>query len=200
MISDLFRNNMSDALDQQISNTEAATQAIKEQSAAIRQRINEQNQNHADRKNSQLKSELDTVNSQLNEVNRKLAESQREAIKNKREATEAKNEVLAYKDLLCRPMAEIAEVNGNFKETYEKQMELMADWMVSQKAFKELAIQFGLEKGQSAQETIKQGLNKEIDVLKNKHDDAHKTNSTDGNIIGPRVEKLIDKFNAERNK
>lgn len=200
MISDLFRNNMSDALNQQISNTDAATQAIKEQSAAIRQRMNEQNQNHADRKNSQLKGELDTVNSQLNEANRKLVESQREAIKYKREATKAKNEVLAYKYLLCKPMAEIAEVNGNFKETYEKQMELMADWMVSQKAFKELAIQFGFEKGQTAQETIKQGLDKEIDVLENKHDTSHKTNSTDGNIIGPRVEKLKETFYSERKK
>jgi hypothetical protein len=179
MISDLFRNNMSDALDQQISNTDAATQAIKEQSAAIRQRMNEQNQNHADRKNSQLKGELDTVNSQLNEANRKLVESQREAIKYKREAAEAKHEVLAYKDLLCKPMAEIAEVSGNFKETYEKQMELMADWMVSQKAFKELAIQFGFEKGVSKDETIKIAQSKKQDVLNQRHDPENNTNADD---------------------
>lgn len=47
-------------------------------------------------------------------------------------------------------------------------MELLADWMVSQKAFKELAIQFGIEKGLTPTEVHQMGLNKELDVLENK--------------------------------
>ena len=62
-----------------------------------------------------------------------------------------------YSRLLAKPMAEIAAENHKFKETYEKQMELLADWMVSQKAFKELAIQFGIEKGLTPNEVIQMG-------------------------------------------
>ncbi|WP_139285318.1 hypothetical protein [Acidovorax soli] len=82
-----------------------------------------------------------------------------------------------YRQLLCKPMNEIAEKNGNFKETYEKQMEIMADWMVSQKAFKELAIQFGFEKGQSAQETIQQAKDLKTSVIQGKNNPDHKTNA-----------------------
>ena len=72
--------------------------------------------------------------------------------------------------------------------------------MVSQKPFKELAIQFGFEKGQSAKETIQQGLDKEIDVLMDKHNPEHRTGSENSSIIRPRRQRLIDKFNSERNK
>lgn len=99
-----------------------------------------------------------------------------------------------YEDLLCKPMHEIAQKNGKFQETYEAQMTLMANWMVSQKAFKELAIEFGLEKGQSAEETIQQGFAKKIDVLENKHNPSHNTIVGDSPIIGPRRQKLIDKI------
>ena len=42
--------------------------------------------------------------------------------------------------LLAKPMAEIAAKNGRFRETYDKQQEMLADWIVSQRAFKELAM------------------------------------------------------------
>ena len=67
-----------------------------------------------------------------------------------------------YSKLLAKPMAEIAQANRSFKETYEAQMELLADWMVSQKAFKELAIQFGIERGLTPDEVIEMGLNKKL--------------------------------------
>ena len=97
-------------------------------------------------------------------------------------------------------MLEIAQQNGNFKQTYEKQMLLMADWMVSQKAFKELAIEFGFDDGLQPDEVIKMGLDKEIDVLNNKHDPSHKSNSTDGNVIAPHRDKLIKKYNESKRK
>lgn len=118
----------------------------------------------------------------------------------KRKLSIANDEAEEYSDLLCKPMYEIAARNGNFRETYEEQQTIFADWMVSQKAFKELAIQFGFEKGQSAKETIQQGLAKEIDVLMDKHNSEHKTNVGDSSVIGPRKQKLIDKFNSERSR
>ena len=99
-----------------------------------------------------------------------------------------------YNRLLAKPMAEIAAENHKFKETYEKQMELLADWMVSQKAFKELAIQFGIEKGLTSDEVHQMGLNKELDVLENRHDINHNTNVGDSVYIGPRVDKLKNKL------
>ena len=113
------------------------------------------------------------------------------------------NQILAhdneyYSRLLAKPMAEIAAENHKFKETYEKQMELLADWMVSQKAFKELAIQFGIEKGLTPDEVHKMGLDKELDVLENKNDPLHKTNSNTIKGIDHHVESLKNKFHSRR--
>ena len=103
-----------------------------------------------------------------------------------------------YNRLLAKPMAEIAAENHKFKETYEKQMELLADWMVSQKAFKELAIQFGIEKGLTPDEVHKMGLDNELDVLENKNDPLHKTNSNTIKGIDNYVENLKNKFHSRR--
>lgn len=103
-----------------------------------------------------------------------------------------------YKNLLSRPMHEIAAKNGDFKKTYEEQQRLMAEWMVSQKAFKELAIQFGQKLGKTPQEVIQEGLDKEIDVLENKHNPEHKTIVGDSTIIAPHVEHLKTKYHNER--
>ena len=106
-----------------------------------------------------------------------------------------------YEALLCKPMLEIAQHNGNFKATYEAQMQIMADWMVSQKAFKELAIQFGFDKGLSPEKVIEMGYDAEIDVLENKHDPSHNTNAgTDENIITRRKDELIKKFHESKRK
>ena len=95
-------------------------------------------------------------------------------------------------------MAEIAAENRKFKETYEKQMELLADWMVSQKAFKELAIQFGIEKGLTADEVHQMGLNKKLDVLENKNDPSHKTNSDTIKGIDKHIDSLKNKFHSRK--
>lgn len=98
---------------------------------------------------------------------------------NARKLQEYKEEVEYYEQLLCKPMLEIARQNGQFKKTYEEQMTIMADWMVSQKAFKELAIEFGWDKGLEPANVIEMGVNKKIDVLEQKNDDSHKTNADD---------------------
>ena len=114
---------------------------------------------------------------------------------------ELEEEVDEYRKLLCKPMLEIANQNRNFKATYEAQMQIMADWMVSQKAFKELAIQFGFDKGLSPEKVIEMGYDAEIDVLENKHDPSHNTNAgTDENIITRRKDELIKKFHESKRK
>lgn len=70
--------------------------------------------------------------------------------------------------------------------------------MVSQKAFKELSIQFGAEKGLEPNEVIEMGLDKKIDVLEDKNDPSHNTNAGDGTTIAPRKESLIEKYNKDK--
>ena len=72
-----------------------------------------------------------------------------------------------YKALLSKPMEEIAAANGDFKATFEKQQEIIADWIVSQKAFRELAYEFGEKLGLSQDEVRAQVKDKKKDVLNN---------------------------------
>ena len=165
------------ALQQTIATGHAQDQAYRAEKNS--QHVAE-NLNIAHHNIAHLKNELD----QAVEINKELFQA----------AMKYKEEAEYYQKLLTKPMAEIAQANRSFKETYETQMELLADWMVSQKAFKELAIQFGIEKGLTANEVIEMGKNKKIDVLENRHDISHNTNVGDSVYIGPRVERLKNKL------
>ena len=165
------------ALQQTIATGHAQDQAYRAEKNS--QHVAE-NLNIAHHNIAHLKNELD----QAVEINKKLFQA---TIKYKEEAE-------YYKKLLAKPMAEIAQANRSFKETYEKQMELLADWMVSQKAFKELAIQFGIEKGLTPNEVIQMGLNKNIDVLESNNETSHNTNANNSAIIKPHIDKLKNKL------
>ena len=87
------------------------------------------------------------------------------ATKEKIKSLEA--EVEYYKNLLTKPMLEIAQLNGDFEKTYDEQQTILGDWVVSQRAFKELAIKFGLETGKTKEEVIQEGKNTKSKVLNN---------------------------------
>ena len=164
------------ALQQTIATGHAQDQAYRAEKNS--QHVAE-NLNIAHHNIAHLKNELD----QAVEINKELFQT---TIKYKEEAE-------YYKKLLAKPMAEIAQANRSFKETYEKQMELLADWMVSQKAFKELAIQFGIEKGLTSDEVVEMGKNKKMDVLENKHEEQHNTNVSDSLFLVDRKDVLIER-------
>ncbi len=84
------------------------------------------------------------------------------------------------------------------QQKIEEQQMLLADWMVSQKAFKELAVQFGLEQGLTSNEVIEMGLDKKIDVLEDKNDPSHNTNVGDATLIGNRKEQLVEKYHKDK--
>lgn len=90
------------------------------------------------------------------------------------------NELQEYDELLARPMKEIAERHGAFRETYEKQQLLLAEWIISQKAFKELASKYGEKLGLSNEE-IEADLDKAkpkiVEDLAKKHDIIKKNQS-----------------------
>jgi len=131
------------------------------------------------------------MNIDLQKENLRLRQELSTERENARKLREAQEEIQYYEELLCKPMHEMARQNGSFRKTYEEQMTIMADWMVSQKAFKELAIEFGFDKGLEPAKVIEMGVKKEIDVICNNNNSSNKTNGNDGDIIPPRREVLL---------
>lgn len=72
----------------------------------------------------------------------------------KQDVEKLQKEVNYYKDLLSKPMYEIANNNENFKKTYDLQQELLADWMVSQNSFRELTFELGIKKLKMSAEEV----------------------------------------------
>ena len=161
------------ALQQTIATGHAQDQAYRAEKNS--QHVAE-NLNIAHHNIAHLKNELD----QAVEINKELFQA----------AMKYKEEAEYYQKLLAKPMDEIAKANRSFKETYEAQMDLLAEWMVSQKAFKELAIQFGIEKGLTPDEIRDMGIKKKSDVLLNNNNPSHKTNSSDLTTMQEEVNKL----------
>ena len=126
--------------------------------------------------NLRLKTEKENILIQTNHhANMSRIKNEQEARKNKEEAESwertakiAKQEAMFYKDLLSKPMHVIAANNDDFKKTYEIQQELLADWIISQKAFKDLALDFGLELGKDKETILKEASISKSKVLTNK--------------------------------
>lgn len=170
---------------------------ISEQTAYIREL--ERTIQELKSKNSSLKETVDSNIARPREMAKNLEDAIRigkDAYKTSTQIREEESQ--KYESLLAQPMHIIAQQNEKFKETYEEQQTLLADWMVSQKAFKELAIQFGVEKGLQPSEIIEMGQDKVIDVLQNSHEQSHKTNAIDAHEISPRKEALIDKYHTRK--
>ena len=115
-----------------------------------------------DRQNEDLKKKNDAIG----EANHRagMAEAAEEfALK---EVQRLKKERDFYKDMLAKPLAEIAVQDGRFRETYEKQQEMLATWISSQRAFKELAMKYGQALGKT-QEQILEDTKKAEEAIKN---------------------------------
>ena len=72
-----------------------------------------------------------------------------------------------YKTLLSKPLYEIAEMNKDFKKTYDVQRGLLAGWMVNQRAFKELAKDLGEKLGMDEEAVMESFREKKKLVLNN---------------------------------
>jgi hypothetical protein len=66
----------------------------------------------------------------------------------------------------------------------------LAQWMLSQKAFKEAAIQIGLANGMRMEDIICMAKNLKLDVLNNKNNRFHGTNSNDSIFLSSLTEEL----------
>lgn len=76
---------------------------------------------------------------------------------------------------------------------YEIQHNL-AQWMLSQKAFKEAAIQIGLDNGLRIEDIICKAKSLQINVLENRNNPFHGTNAKDSEFLVSHVEELKTKM------
>lgn len=80
-----------------------------------------------------------------------------------------KEKVEFYEALLNQPLNVIAEKLEEkvpvFKENYEKEQLVLANWIVSQKAFKETAMKYGEMAGKTTDEIQEEGLGTKKEVL-----------------------------------
>jgi chromosome condensin MukBEF ATPase and DNA-binding subunit MukB len=157
-------------------------------------------QSETQRRNDEIRREQQFENNRLAEEKNTLKD-QNNIAKKKNNALTAENDDL-LDDLQTLQIQNKALYNKakELQTAYEEKMQIMAEWMVSQKAFKELAIQFGFEKGLSTDEVIELGNEKKLDVLDNKHDPEHGTNANGVSTIENRVEILKEKINKQLNK
>lgn len=85
------------------------------------------------------------------------------------------------------------EISVLSQHIYEIQNNL-AQWMVSQKAFKEAAIQIGLANGMRIEDIICKSKLLQLDVLDNKNNPFHGTNAKDSKFLESYVEILKNKM------
>lgn len=91
-----------------------------------------------------------------------------------------KNKVKAYEELLSRPMKEIAKINSEFKKTYEQEQNVLAQWILGQRAYKETAIQLGMSLDMTAEQVQKMAAPNFTAVLEDRtqHGNDASTNPT----------------------
>ena len=95
-----------------------------------------------------------------------------------------------YKNLLSKPMQEIARQNDDFKATYDKQQELLTDWIVSQKAYKETAMQLGIQVGKTPDQIKEMAKQNITAVLENKT--KHDNNIEAIPSVKTQAEKILE--------
>ena len=95
---------------------------------------------------------IDRQGRALDNMGDALRRSQEDAGMAEAGAAFQRNRANELEALLSKPMAEIAAKNGRFRETYDKQQEMLASWIVSQRAFKELAMKYGALAGKTREE------------------------------------------------
>jgi len=101
----------------------------------------------------------------------------------------AQQEVESYKQLLASPLHEIAKANGSFKQTYDAQQQLLAEWIMGQKAFKETAMQLGIQVGKTPEEIQQIATQNANAVLENRTE--HGNNSTTSPLLAEHAATIL---------
>lgn len=112
------------------------------------------------------------------------------------EILKLKNKNKKLEELLSRPLKEIAQENAEFKENYEilieAQKEIIADWILSQKAYKETAMILGMQLGKTPEEIKKMAESNEDVVLNNNSTIDDGNNASSSKTLSNHAAKIID--------
>lgn len=103
-------------------------------------------------------------------------------------------------NLLARPMKEIAEKNFFFKHTYMKQQELLSNWMVSQKAFHEIALRYGKALGKSVEEVLVEVRQAETTVIEGRAEFGSPMNPMAKEALGYGARHAVKVVSEEKEK
>lgn len=95
-----------------------------------------------------------------------------------------------YRKLLSRPMKEIADASGDFKKTYDLQQQMLAEWILAQRAYRETAMQLGLQVGKSPEEVQKIATQNANAVLENRTE--HANNSTTSPLLAQHAAAILE--------
>ncbi|MHC3434935.1 hypothetical protein G7048_06050 [Diaphorobacter sp. HDW4B] len=153
--------------------------------AEHRARMNEGSAQHIEvlRNNiAKLQYELSEANSARFKLIDENAALTMELAKYKQQANE-------FRSLLSRPMKEIADMSGDFKKAYEVQQQMLAEWIMGQKAYKETAMQLGMEVGKSSEEIQQLATQNANAVLENRTE--HGNDSTTSPTLADHASAIL---------
>lgn len=181
-------NNFNSAYAQQANRranqAEREAIAIKGEMEAKLNSANRELENLRNEKKAPVDAMINMINAQK-ELNKNLNIEKDKNIK-------LESEKEFYKNLLSKPMQEIASKNENFKETYEAQQFYLAEWIVSEMAFAETAYQIGIDVGKSKEEISEMYMENKVMVLHNQTN--HGNNALSNKVVRENLDKLEDKI------
>lgn len=161
--------------------------------------LDEQNKLLSDKLRETRQQGQDSVNNARNNATLSAIDN----INYKKKNKQLQEEVDFYKGLLTKPFKEIAALTGGtFEEAYDEQQALLGNWIVSQRAFKEIAIKFGISNGKSKEEIIQEGIATKAKVLNNETEYNNnfvneENNSEDNDWAIFYTPKIKSKFNIK---
>lgn len=88
----------------------------------------------------------------------------------RRENKKLKNKINDAEDsesILSQTVEQLTNENKALKDSYEAQKEILKDWMVSQRAFKELAMKYGIDSLGKSQDEVMENFKEEKENVKN---------------------------------
>lgn len=94
-----------------------------------------------------------------------------------------------YQALLARPFAEISAHSPEFAASYHANKEMLASWMIAQKAYREVAMEMGAQLGKSLEEVRELGQQARLQVLAS--ETKHGNNASDEPFLAPHIQAIL---------
>jgi hypothetical protein len=138
--------------------------------------------------NSSLKNTNAEQQNALNQKNSYVIELEQQVSKLRKQLSESQQNATMY----MAKFKKSEQMVNSYKHAYTENRFILAQWMLSQKAFKAAAIEFGATLGKTADEVIEIGNTKKMDVLDNKFHPEHGCNANAMPLLEESKEKLME--------